>query len=82
MIKDTNVDIRFFIKGERHRYAQRSWPHVPRVGDEVMLHAGGAYEFIVDANGKAAFRVTRVVWGVESDDQSWQSVSIEIDNIK
>ena len=67
--------IRFFdAHGE---YAGRYWHHVPRAGDEVMLNAGKRYK--ADASGKAAFRVRRVVWGVEGPDDRIECANVEIE---
>jgi len=70
MSERPKTSITFFLKGEQ--YAMRTWWHVPRAGDEVMLHHKGK---------KIAFEVVRVVWGVESEQDElmdWQRVNIEI----
>ena len=64
------IGIQFVFRNEP--YAYRSWRVVPRVNDEVMLRHEGQ---------KKAFMVTRVVWGVESDEEEdlgRQSVNIEV----
>ena len=62
------VDIRFFVDGKA--WVQRRWPQVPRAGDEVMLGSKG---------DKTAFRVVRVVWGVEADEYPIsQSCNVEL----
>lgn len=73
--KDTCA-VAFFIDGKQ--YAYRSWPYVPRVGEEVMLH-------VPEEGDKRTFLVTRVVWGVEGPDGhdlGQQAVNIEIERIK
>jgi len=62
--------IYFFLKKER--YAMRVWWNVPRVGDEVMLNFKGKQK---------AFKVIRVVWGVESEAEygmGYQCANVEI----
>lgn len=70
------ISISFFDSiGE---FAQRYWYEVPRMGEEVMLGAGTRY--VADKDGKAAFRVKRVVWGVEGpNDRRSQCVNIELE---
>lgn len=69
------VSIRFF--DDHGEYAARYWCHVPRAGDEIMLNAGQRY--FADPHGKAAFRVKRVVWGVEGPNDRSECVNIEIE---
>ncbi len=78
-MSNDKVSIGFF-DGQR-KYAGRYWSLVPRVGDEVMLNAGERYAENADASGKAAFRVKRVVWGVEGPSDHCQCVNIEIEPI-
>ena len=75
------IQIAFFVGNEK--WAVRYWAAVPRVGDEVMLGAGKD-RFEADPFGKAAFRVKRVVWGVEPLDASIndrQDVNVEVEPI-
>ena len=68
------IAIKFFdADGE---YAGRYWHHVPRVGDEIML--GGGKKYPKDKAGKSAFKVIRVVWGVEGPNDRNECVNIEI----
>jgi hypothetical protein len=63
-----NIDISFFLDGQQ--IATRRWSAVPRKGDEVMLGAHGQ---------KEAYKVKRVVWGVEGPDpRDLQAVNIEV----
>lgn len=79
------VDIHFFLDGKV--YAARYWPHVPRVGDEVMFHKPKPPDAPRWFPGmpiplKSPFKVTRVVWGVEDEQQNYdnqQCVNIEIE---
>ena len=64
----------FFLDGKQ--VALRTWYAVPRVGDEVMLGSN---------KPKKAYRVVRVVWGVESSEEDAlhrQAMNIEIEEIK
>lgn len=66
---NTFADINIMLDGKY--FAHRSWLHVPRVGDEIML-----------GKPKKAYVVKRVVWGVEGDGPEWtwrQAVNIEIE---
>lgn len=71
------IDIKFFVG--REAYAARYLDQVPRVGDEIMLGAGKSFE--ADKDGKAAFKVIRVVWGVERPRSNRQAVNIELEHI-
>ena len=71
------LDVTFYVPGVDGQYTSRLWAHPPRVGDEVMLAAGKLY--VPDAAGKAPFRVTRVVWGVEGPRSPMQCVNISVE---
>lgn len=74
MIRRTETaSITFFIDGKK--YAYRSWPFVPRRGDEIML-------YVEAEDRKMPFIVKRVVWGVEGPDGhdlDQQAVNIDLD---
>ena len=74
VMRDTEVSIRFFLAGKE--WGARFWRQVPRRGEEVML--GGKHEV------RGAYRVTRVVWGVEGPDEELlgiQAVNIEVEPV-
>ena len=78
MISDTGkCAITFYVNNERHAY--RSWPYVPRLGEEIMMFDGKR------GNGrKHPFVVSRVVWGVgdmEDSDSGMQAVNVELERI-
>lgn len=68
-----NIIVIFFLNDES--YAMRVWAHVPRVGDEVMLHGR---RNTPEENIKSPYKVTRVVWGIESDINQKQEVNVDI----
>lgn len=67
------INIEFYLDGRR--FALRSWHVVPRVGDEIMFGP---------ERPKLAYRIKRVVWGVEGpeeDRMDRQAVNIEIERV-
>lgn len=72
----SRVSINFYVDGGL--FAFRAWDVVPRVGDEVMLGPK------VDGRTRQAYRVTRVVWGVEGPEEEAmhrQAVNIVIEKV-
>ena len=68
------LSIQFYVKGTL--FAMRSWHSAPRVSDAVMLGPG---------THKTAYRVKRVVWGVEAPQEEspyHQAVNIELVRIR
>ncbi len=68
------LSIRFFLDGKI--FASRSWHAAPRAGDEIMFGPN---------DPKKAYRVVRVVWGVEGPEEDAlhrQAVNIEIEEIE
>ena len=68
------VDIVFYL--DQKMFGARLWPKVPRVGDEIML---GPKDDITGQ--KTAYKIMRVIWGVENENSVYQSVNIEIKKI-
>ena len=85
MIKKTDTcSIHFYIAGDNYAFGYRSWPFVPRCGDEIMLGDVQRNRENPTRDGKHPFRITRVVWGVEGPDGhhlGQQAVNIEIEQI-
>ena len=75
---DSRVSIRFFLAGHGE-YAARHWHHVPPIGAEIMLGVGRDFDFPKDKDGKAAFVVRRLVYGVEGPNDYGECVNIEIE---
>ncbi len=58
-------------------YAKRQWDYIPRVGECVLLGAGGKYP--ADRNGLAMFMIKQICWGCESPQQeSYGKQSVKI----
>lgn len=69
------VNIRFWL--DEKEFGARTWPQVPRVGDEVML---GPF---IKGKIRQAYRVLRVCWGVEGENEFLtQCVNVEIEKVK
>lgn len=81
---DHKFSVRFFLtrKGSHIEWAGAVMNGVPRVGDEIMLGAGRNGEFPHDKDGKAAFRITRVIWGVEPADARNRIASLDYVNVE
>ncbi len=74
-MRDPEVSISFFLGGEP--WGARFWRQVPRQGEEVMLGEKN--------DVRSAYRVTRVVWGVEGPDEELlgiQAVNIEVEPVR
>ncbi len=81
---DNKLTVNFYIKSSpREKYAVRFWQYVPRVGECVLLGAGGKFE--ADHNGDAMFMIHQICWGVESKMQASydkQAINVYIEHIK
>lgn len=57
------ASVTFYLESEPTTpYAKRQWDYIPRVGECVLLGAGGKYP--ADRNGLAMFMIKQICWGV------------------
>lgn len=71
-IREPKVSIDFYMSGKicAHRY----WFHVPRVGDEITLKDS-------KSGADTTYKIIRVVWGVEREDDPCQGANIQIKKV-